>query len=76
MSERMAVNYEIVDLMKRRIDELSAEEFFIVRDYVERKAQSRCSSGRYVHSTIGGQMVRRMIEEAERQCGYGEIPKR
>lgn len=57
------VNHEIISLMKRRIDELNDEEFSIIRNYVEQRVLN--AHTKQANKT-GGEMVRRMISEHER----------
>lgn len=61
------MNREIISLMKRYIDELTEDEFCVIRNYCEQKALKMHDQKEmaYGGSSVGAQMVKRMIQVAE-----------
>lgn len=61
------MNNEIISLMKSRIDELTEDEFCVIRNYCEQKAIEIHNQKERMHSgySVGAQMVRRVIQMAE-----------
>ena len=57
------VNHKIVELMKRRIDELTDDEFAIVKDYYEQEITRR--AGAQQAHNIAAEIVRQMIQKME-----------
>ena len=53
------VNHKIVELMKRRIDELTDDEFAIVKDYCEQETTRR--AGAQQAHNIAAEIVRQTI---------------
>lgn len=52
------MNWELINTIKESIDQLSEDEKVIIKDYLDRKPAPTYS--------VGGLMVRRMIENYER----------
>ena len=57
------VYHKIVELMKRRIDELTDDEFAIVKDYCEQETTRR--AGAQQAHNIAAEIVRQTIQKIE-----------
>lgn len=62
------VNLQIVELMKRRIDELTDDEFVIVKAYCDQRAAHR-SIVSPIDKSLAGKIVRQMFQKLEGNYG-------